>query len=704
MYKSMFIRCLLVLAYFGFSTISFTEVMAQVDPPPVPKNLSATSGDGHVSLSWSASQGASFYNYRVGSGSARNVGYSTSGRENGLTNGTSYTFQVRSGRRVQGITAHSAWSDAVSATPNIAAPTGLTATPGDGKVGLSWTAPSVDTITGYEYQKDSDSWASAGTASSYDVTGLTNGTQYSFKIRAKGAGGSGTASTSISATPNIAAPTGVTATAGDSKVTLSWTAPSVDTITGYQYQKDSDTWAPAGTASTYDVTGLTNGIQYSFKIRAKGAGGSGQASGPVTATPAQPQPTPPQPTPPQPTPPQPTPPQPTPPQPTPPQPTPPQQPNPPPQQPNPGIPNAPIGQPTPPQNDNSQSLTTSGDSSALSWLSSPKQISFSELMFTSRGGPDALPQWIELYNNSKTQSVNLKGWRLEIEACDKAGNHQHNVIVLGDLTIPAGQAALIVTAIRSETVGLPRSQVYDFFNYHRYTFKHSGENTVLGRIGFFLRLSDPNGSVSDVVGNLDGNIQTFDEPLWVLPSVKIDDGSRTSLMRRYEPLSGKPLDGTQAFNWQRAVEAELQRVSYWGKETDIGNPGYTAHGTIEFRPPLISISEVMLNSRGGLRSLPQWVELKNVSATETVNLQDWSLRIESRDTKGVNRFGVVTFKELLIPPSEVALLVTSSGRHSRSILPEDRIYTISTADAFGDTDYRAANQVFGPVGFFFKFV
>ena len=42
------------------------------------------------------------------------------------------------------------------------------------------------------------------------------------------------------------------------------------------------------------------------------------------------------------------------------------------------------------------------------------KIIFSEIMYASNGYTD--PQWIELYNTSKTEVVNLEGWRLQVEA------------------------------------------------------------------------------------------------------------------------------------------------------------------------------------------------------------------------------------------------------------------------------------------------
>ena len=81
------------------------------------------------------------------------------------------------------------------------APRSLVATPGDGTVSVAFTVPSRNggaAITDYEYQIDDGNWRSASTISSpVIVTGLTNGTEYSIKLRAVNAVGKGEASQSV---------------------------------------------------------------------------------------------------------------------------------------------------------------------------------------------------------------------------------------------------------------------------------------------------------------------------------------------------------------------------------------------------------------------------------------------------------------------------------------------------------------------------
>ena len=92
----------------------------------------------------------------------------------------------------------------------------LTAAPADGKVTLTWTAPAdpgSSAITSYEYRYKATTaasfgaWTDAGNDLSEEVIGLTNGTEYTFELRAKSAAGDGPASDPIAATPTEASAT-----------------------------------------------------------------------------------------------------------------------------------------------------------------------------------------------------------------------------------------------------------------------------------------------------------------------------------------------------------------------------------------------------------------------------------------------------------------------------------------------------------------
>ncbi len=190
------------------------------------------------------------------------------------------------------------------APPAPAAPTGLTAASGNASVTLVWNDPSNATITGYEYRMrwtgvGWQDWvavpSSGASTSSYAATGLTNGTEYRFKVRAINAGGAGRTGPSadpwyVAATPQTptpTAPTGLTATAGKGSVTLTWDDPSNSSITRYEYRMR---WTGVGwqgwvaipnsgaATASHKITGLTNGTEHRFQVRAVNAAGAGKAA------------------------------------------------------------------------------------------------------------------------------------------------------------------------------------------------------------------------------------------------------------------------------------------------------------------------------------------------------------------------------------------------------------------------------------------
>ena len=178
-------------------------------------------------------------------------------------------------------------------------PTPLGATPGNGSASISFTAPSDNggrAITKYQFTTNGGStWtdADAGTTSPVTISGLTNGTNYSVKLRAVNSIGEGEmSSVAVSVTPVVpasvpAAPTAVAATAGDGSVSVAFTAGATggSAITKYQYRLGAGSWVDAGLTSPIAISGLTNFTTYSIQVRAVNAAGPGAASVAVTARP-----------------------------------------------------------------------------------------------------------------------------------------------------------------------------------------------------------------------------------------------------------------------------------------------------------------------------------------------------------------------------------------------------------------------------------
>ena len=185
------------------------------------------------------------------------------------------------------------------------APTGLSATPGDTTVTLSWTAPTNNggsALTGYNlYQGTSPGGEDYSTAvngvslittTTYTVTGLTNATKYYFTVKAVNAIGSSAASNEAWATPAAtvpSAPRNVVATGADASAVITWSAPTSpggSNITSYTVTaSDSTSSARGGQSCTWStgpltctVSGLTNGDSYTFTVTATNSLGTSVAS------------------------------------------------------------------------------------------------------------------------------------------------------------------------------------------------------------------------------------------------------------------------------------------------------------------------------------------------------------------------------------------------------------------------------------------
>lgn len=206
------------------------------------------------------------------------------------------------------------------------------------------------------------------------------------------------------------------------------------------------------------------------------------------------------------------------------------------------------------------------------------RITFSELMFATNGGLFSQPQWIELYNGATTAAlpVNLKGWKLVVEARDSEVSHRYSVIELDELHIATDQTALLVTRDRRHSTPLAEDQIYDLFRHHK-DVRELGlrENKVLSVSGFALKLIAPDGTLVDKAGNLDGE-KGVDTPTWELPADRTEDGGRTSLIRRYN--GAVALIGTDSMSWYSAADPQVTPNGYYGHKTDVGTPGYREGG------------------------------------------------------------------------------------------------------------------------------
>jgi virginiamycin B lyase len=182
----------------------------------------------------------------------------------------------------------------------------IAAREGDHSVRVSWTAPKdpgTSPINGYRVAAfNCDTTATTqvfrNTASTEDVTGLTNGVSYTFGVEAMNAVGIGTQALSAAVSPTgpgLPGPvSAVSATASHYRALVSWDAPinvGGSAITDYRISIVADgacIGAPTfdSTATSEIVDGLTNGHFYRFAVKAVNAFGEGDAVMSNTVTPS----------------------------------------------------------------------------------------------------------------------------------------------------------------------------------------------------------------------------------------------------------------------------------------------------------------------------------------------------------------------------------------------------------------------------------
>lgn len=189
------------------------------------------------------------------------------------------------------------------------APRSVNAKPGNTTVRITWVAPLNNggaPIDRYAVQRAAAAtgpWSTVAsptaTTFAWKNTGLVNGTRYYYRVRAHNVAGWGAASTVVSAVPRTvpSAPRSPSASWGDGSATVSWLVPLTDggaPINGYrlQYSTDGATWSnlAAGLQTQLTASGLQNGMEYRFRVRAHNVAGWGPASPEVVATPGLPLP------------------------------------------------------------------------------------------------------------------------------------------------------------------------------------------------------------------------------------------------------------------------------------------------------------------------------------------------------------------------------------------------------------------------------
>ncbi|MGB6682429.1 MAG: fibronectin type III domain-containing protein, partial [Candidatus Acidiferrum sp.] len=265
-------------------------------PPTAPANLTAMATSGtQINLTWAAStDNVGVTGYKVercqGAGCANFAQIATptatTFNDAGLSASTSYSYRVRAADAAGNNSAYSnifsTTTLASSDTTPPTAPANLAATAASaGQINLSWTASTDNVgVTGYKVERCSGAGCASfaqiatPTATTFNNTGLTGSTSYSYRVRANDAAGnnsgySNTATASTPATGNVS----VAISPRRGGVTTSQAMPFTAVVTN-DVGSEGVTWSTTGgtltgqmattatfsstTAGTFTITALSN--------------------------------------------------------------------------------------------------------------------------------------------------------------------------------------------------------------------------------------------------------------------------------------------------------------------------------------------------------------------------------------------------------------------------------------------------------------
>ena len=264
-----------------FTTGSFTNY------PDAPATVTATAGPGSIDVGWDAVSGATSYVVKVKTGttetSATADASATSKTISGLSSASTYSTSV-SAVNGSGTSQATAGPDVTPQDAPFDPPSDLSSPSHTStSVNLAWTK--VPGATGYILSQgqgaDPRTTQTVGDVSSASFTGLSAGTAYSYDIVAVKGATQSAASSTITVTTSAAPsdrPSDVHWTSRTSSaVTIAWTKKSGSAKYKIRYFPEGTKtykYLTVGNVSSAEVTGLSRGKSYVFKVAAISSSGT----------------------------------------------------------------------------------------------------------------------------------------------------------------------------------------------------------------------------------------------------------------------------------------------------------------------------------------------------------------------------------------------------------------------------------------------
>jgi len=282
-----------------FIRLGYNKPRIQYSPIPYPPaSFEGDPGNNTVTLFWS--EPVYKGNFEISYYTVKNITLDISTKIDGLTTtftgltNQPYTFTITA-TNSEDYTSTTYQTVTITPFDVPGAPTNVTGTRGNGEVTVSWTAPSSTggtDITEYTVTSSPGGFTAISTTTTAIVTGLINGTSYTFTVIATNSVGNSpasVASSSITPATYPDAPTGLSVSRGNGTATISFSAPSDNggnTITNYLYSTNGTIYTYANTTSSpITISNLTNANLYTIYLKSVNEVGTSESYGSVTIDP-----------------------------------------------------------------------------------------------------------------------------------------------------------------------------------------------------------------------------------------------------------------------------------------------------------------------------------------------------------------------------------------------------------------------------------